>query len=565
MPRAWVLSLVVAVISLNVGLASVARSQPEGVGDKIVRPADDSEIIQFALTLPLRDQAALDQEIKGMYDPKSPNFHHFLSVSEFENKYAPTAADYSSIKSFATASGLSIVGEPPGRTSIDVSANVATIRRVFRTQMHWRQRNDGKQYLWADNEPVPPRALALMGGNAAVLRQMPPESLIQHRKPGPLATNLGTGPSGTYVPNDIKTAYDLTTIQNGGTPVALYELSSAAYADAGVYATQFGLNNPTLIQKTVDGGTSNTAGAEEVMLDIEMVMAVSNSTSMYIYTGGTSSTAPLDTYKQIANDNLVGQVSSSWYTGCENDVGASTMNAENAVFTQMIAQGIAVFVALGDFGANNVGSANCVTGTGIGPQLLDPGSQPNITSAGGTSLTTSSLQAYVSEAVWNDTNGTGTGGGVSAYWPIPSYQAGLSTADTQFSAVKRNAPDMSLDADPATGYYIYCSTCGGWQVGVGGTSAVAPQLAAFWSLISKGLGGRAGFANPTLYELAQSEVAFHSNFHDVTVGNNGFYNAFAGYDNATGWGSYKGGNLYSAVLARRRATSLTPIFDLLLQ
>jgi kumamolisin len=371
------------------------------------------------------------------------------------------------------------------------------------------------------------------------------------------APNAGNGPSG---------AYDLDSVQNGGTPVALYELSSAAYSDAAVYASKFGLNSPTLIQKAVDGGAGDIAPLE-VMLDISMVMAVSNPTSIYIYTGNDSGTAPLDTYTQIADDNLVGQVSSSWYTGCEGDVGASTMDAESAVFKQMAAQGIAVFIAAGDNGAYNAGSVNCVSGSE--PQVLDPGSQPYVTSAGGTTLTTSSNQAYVSETVWNELSiGDGaTGGGVSAYWSIPSYQIGMEPDDTQFSTTMRNLPDMSLNADPETGYYIYCSTCSdpsGWQT-VGGTSAVAPQLAAFWSLVSEGLRERAGFANPALYAVAGVGSRYSADFHAVSTGNNAYYDAFGGYNNATGWGSYDGASLYAALLSIRRAAELAPILGLLLQ
>jgi kumamolisin len=246
------------------------------------------------------------------------------------------------------------------------------------------------------------------------------------------------------------------------------------------------------------------------------------------------------------------------------------MNAENTIFTQMVAQGMAVFIALGDRGAYNILSENCVTGSGIGPQLLDPGSQPLVTSAGGTSLTTGAQQQYVSEVVWNDSYGA-TGGGVSAYWAIPEYQSGITVDDTQFSTSMRNAPDFSLNADPETGYYIYCSTktyCGtngGWQSGVGGTSAVAPQLAAFWSLVSKGLGHRAGFANPTLYSIYSGYQPYATQYHDITSANNGDFDAFSLYDNATGIGSYNGSALYAAVIARQRAATMAAIITLLLR
>lgn len=554
---------VAVLVALLIDATAVA--QPAAGADHLVRSAGNSEVMEFALTLPLRNQAQLQQEIKDLYDPKSPQFRKFLSVSEFQQKYAPTAADYEALRQFAVDSGLQIVREPPGRIALDVSGSIGTVNKLFNVQMSWRQSAAGRNYLWSDREATSPARLASLHANAALLRQKPPMPALQRRLAAPHpGTNAGTGPGGSYVPSDIRTAYNLTSIQNGGTPVALYELSTATYTDAGVYASTYGLNNPTLIQKSVDGGSSDIA-ADEVMLDIELVMAVSNPTSIYIYTGAYSSTpnptagtGPLDTYIQIANDNLVGAVSSSWYTGCENDIEASTKNAQNSVFVQMAAQGMAVFIAQGDNGAYNAGSGNCVTGSGVGPQVLDPASQPYVTSAGGTTLTTSSAQGYVSESVWS-----GTGGGVSSFWSIPSYQTGLTLTDSQFSTTMRNVPDMSLDADPNTGYYIYCTELGGWVSGIGGTSAVAPQLAAFWSMVGKGLGSRAGFANPTIYALANHSATYGTGFHDVTSGNNGFYDAFSGYDNATGWGSYNAADLYAAIVGQRRAGALVVLLKML--
>ena len=556
-------------------LGAAASAQPASGTDHFVRAARDTETIEFALTLPLRNQADLQQELKDMYDVRSPHYRKFLTVAEFQQKYAPSMADYDALRQFAVDSGLTVVREPPGRTVLDVSGTIGGVSKLFNVQMSWRQNAAARNYLWAEREATPPARLVALQGNAAMLRQKPPTPAFRRlgaKQPQPGA-NAGTGPGGSYVPSDIRTAYNLNPIQNGGTPVALYELSTATYTDAGVYASTYGLNNPTLIQKTVDGGSAEIA-QDEVMLDIEMVMAVSNPTSIYIYTGAYSSTpdptagtGPLDTYIQIANDNLVGAVSSSWYTGCENDVEASTKNAQNSVFTQMAAQGMAMFIALGDQGAYNVGSGNCVTGSGIGPQVLDPATQPYITSAGGTTLTTSSTQGYVSETVWNELAiGEGaTGGGVSAFWSIPSYQTGLTATGSQFSTTLRNVPDMSLDADPVTGYNIYCSDCfdGPWLT-IGGTSAVAPQLAAFWSIVGKGLGTRAGFANPTLYAIANNAATYAAGFHDVTSGNNGFYSAYPGYDNATGWGSYNAANLYTAIVGRKRPGELIPILEMLL-
>lgn len=575
---AWRSLRVVAInVCVAVTCAAVTQvawsAQPIASGDLTIKAADDSETVQFALTLPLRDKDDLANALKNLYNPLNPKYRHFLSSSEFRSKYAPTEAEYSALKKFATDSGLVITNEHAGRSLLNVSASVEKVRKIFNSRMYWRQTKEGKQYLAPDVEPTNPAELSVLGGGVVALRQKPLRSFISMVQSNAGATPAaGSGPGGSYEPADLKAAYNLGGIQNGGEPVALVELSSATYSDAAVYAGQFGLNNPALTQIAVDGGTTDTSGNSEVMLDIEMVMAASNATNIYVYTSPNTIANLLDVYTKIADDNLVGQVSTSWGI-CESDLGSSNASQENQVFTQMAAQGMAVFAASGDYAA--YGCDTSVIG------VEDPASQPYVTGVGGTTLNTTSSQGYVSESVWYDSapsNGNayeGGGGGVSAFWAIPSYQAGVTPQSSQFSKTMRNVPDVALDADLNTGFYIYCSTCtsqngAGWGVW-GGTSASAPLWAAFWSLVNKGLAAsgvtpvRAGFANPALYAIAENPRWYALGFHDVTSGGNGYYNAVSGYDNASGWGSYNGANLYQTIIGRIKGAEIVPVINYLLR
>ena len=529
--------------------ASAAVTAP--AGDRLVRPAAEQETIRFALTLPQRNQAELQTLLQRLYTPGDAQFHRFLGSAQFDSRFAPGRDQYETLKSLARQYGLSVVGEHGSRTVLDVEAPASTLRKVFGTQLQIMRTADGKQYHAADTEPALPFPLSAIGADVVALNDRPAhthlrvqrEHISQAEMRAAAQPHAGSQQSGSYAPADIQTAYNLAGIQNGGTPVAVFELSSANYGDAATYAGNFGLNSPNLVQKTVDGGTTNTTGSTEVMLDIEMIQAVSNPTTLYVYTGPNSGSGVLDTYTQIADDNLVSQVSTSWGE-CESSEGQSAANAENTVFTKMVAEGISLFAAAGDSGAYDCGGSGSVA-------VDDPASQPEVVGVGGTSLSTDSSQNYVSEAVWDTSSTEGGGGGISTFWSIPSYQQGVSFggASGQYSSTMRNVPDVALDADPATGFYVYDSaSAGGWTV-VGGTSDAAPQYAAFWSLVSAGLGKAAGFANPTLYPIAENAGKYASDFHDVTSGTNNYYQAVPGYDDATGWGSYNGGKLYADVLS----------------
>ena len=80
-------------------------------------------------------------------------------------------------------------------------------------------------------------------------------------------------------------------------------------------------------------------------------------------------------------------------------------------------------------------------------------------------------------------NGAG-GGGISTVWPIPSWQKNVPTV---FSKTNRNVPDVSLNADPNTGYSIYYD--GQWTI-YGGTSCAAPLWAAFTACVNQERGGK---------------------------------------------------------------------------
>jgi kumamolisin len=109
-------------------------------------------------------------------------------------------------------------------------------------------------------------------------------------------------------------------------------------------------------------------------------------------------------------------------------------------------------------------------------------------------------------------------------------------------------PDVSADADPATGFHIVFE---GKDGQAGGTSASTPLWAATVALINQDLKKKGlrevGFANPALYWMGENSSRLPAKpFHDVTTGNNLAYNAGVGWDFATGWGSMDGSALDAA-------------------
>ena len=86
-----------------------------------------TEPMRLVLVLPHRNQAALENLLKDLYDPSSPSYHQFLTVEEFTNRFGPSQEDYAALTSFAEAHGLAVVGTSRNRMNLDVTGPVANI------------------------------------------------------------------------------------------------------------------------------------------------------------------------------------------------------------------------------------------------------------------------------------------------------------------------------------------------------------------------------------------------------------------------------------------------------
>jgi subtilase family serine protease len=198
------------------------------------------------------------------------------------------------------------------------------------------------------------------------------------------------------------------------------------------------------------------------------------------------------------------------------------------------ANGISIFSSSGDNGATDYTDlqASHLSPT---PTTSFPADDPWVTSVGGTSLRHNG--STFAETAWNM-----SGGGFSSFFPEPSYQQILPSSVQSELNHKRGVPDVSGDANPATGLAIY--TAGHWDLG-GGTSASAPLWASIIAIGDEMAGHPLGFINPTLYRLATTSK-YTQDFHDITVGNNSVadnglnvqgYSATTGWDPITGLGS----------------------------
>ncbi len=569
-------SCLITTLSLfsTLAMASPATGIDTVSTDTFIAPSNEAKRITLALCLPSRDPAGAAAFVHDVGEPGNSLFRKYLKPRQYAARFGASQSDYYAVVAWAAAKGLT-VGEPySARTVLSVSGTVAALGAALNLTFEDFRDQSGRIFYAADNEPNIPNELAgKITGIVGLSSKAHHVPLFRIRPSGKAPQLLGHGPGGGYSAADLRHLYAVPPQPFGpGQVVAVFEQGGYYPADIAKYLQYNKLPPIPNIDRNVDGyggGVNDPNIALEAALDIDMVAAINPAVKkIIVYESGADSfpVALLTGISATASDDEATSIGIS-YGQDEALQGKNAIAAENAVFTQMAAQGQAVFVSAGDGGAYGNGTHHL--------NVADPASQPLVTSVGGTSLFPGLKEAYGGEYVWNDLGNYdgATGGGVSRIWPIPSYQPPSGPYGVTYnggSATMRNVPDVASVGDPNTGVAIYSGFFGGWFT-IGGTSAAAPIWAGFYSLAngtSEGLElGSLGFANPAIYYFGPPGVGhLYPDFNDVTAGTNGDasiytypgYNAGTFYDNTTGWGSFVGEHLLTDLVLLPTNSELKP-------
>ena len=572
-----------------------------------------------------RDPAGLEVFVAAVQTPGDPQFHQFLTRAQFVKRFAPTKATIAQVESTLAGEGFTIGVLYANHLALEVSAPAATVSRVLGATLR-RVSSNGRVGMMSTTPVVVPASIRTMvrgvgGFDSAIARHA---GRVQAVRAG-AAAGVGqagiTDQPGFYTPQDYETRYDvMPLVQAGatgkGTTIAIVTLSDFDKADAKAFWKQIGVSVGAnhLKKIDVDGGTEastpySDGDPGESDLDVQQSGAIAPNAKVLAYvTPNISSATFLNGFEAAASDNLADVVSCSWgeaelnffsnaLTGGQDQT--FYLTAFHDAFAEMAAQGQTVFTDADDNGAFEVNRYQYPVFPTVGQpaaytpvySIHHPSSDPLVTAAGGT--TTPFTATYTGdptinvaqEQAWSwsyfplgalaqregltaiedqfEANfAVGGGGGVSIYWPAPSYQAGLagvtSTAYAQAlfqlgSAPQllatepggfagRNIPDLSADADPDTGYFYVQG--GAVYDYYGGTSFVAPQFAGTTALMVELLGHRVGQLNPLLYALQAKGAGVA---RDITTGDIWGYVATPGYDQATGLGVIDAAKLYAGL------------------
>jgi len=404
-----------------------------------------------------------------------------------------------------------------------------------------------------------------------------------------------------WAPGPYQNAYNLTALhaagnQGQGVTVAVVDSfgSQTIAADLNNFNNQFGLQHmcgedgytcvagdPTFkilcvqactnAKPTANGHQQDrSAWQVEVSLDVEWVHAVAPRANILLVTTPTAETLGVPGFPQMMNaeqyviDHKLAQVISQSFGAAEESFNGGTAALENlrGAFKSAKLNNVSVFASSGDGGNQNI-MKSPVSGPNANPvipfpSVIWPGSDPLVTSVGGTRVADSvsppancQSNPGVTEVGW-----VVAGGGFSHVFGKPAYQNSLPPGSNTGANTHnmRGIPDVGMESSSRTGVLVYDG--GSWYI-VGGTSVASPTFAAVVAIADQVNGAPLGFLNDALYKIGNNPARYANDFFDVTTGNNDQfqdpqdpnYAATPGWDPVTGLGTPNAANLVPDLIA----------------
>ena len=584
-----------------------ASDRRRGQHSNLIGPADPKETVTFTIMVRRRPDGPSMPDF-DYWQRTPPGQRQFLSADEFANRHGGAPADFDAVKKFVKEHGMSVVEAHAARRTIIVKGTVAQINAAFAIELKrydsplprtkWPRpserpaapgRQNHRSYEGSLHLPV-----NLTGIIVGVFGLDDRKVTSSHNVPMafPWAGTTITAPEvcqlygwpigsipkqtigilseGGLDPNDITLYYQNLNLSLYSTGIqeqdntGFFVQGSVPVAEAKAQAVPAGavtghLAPPSVANKTlVVATTLNNLGAGysdgETNMDVSLSSTVAQGATIALYFfGGTTQ----DWINVIgaAIHPATGKpqpsvLSCSFYiaggddpTGCADwGVTPSDLTNISSAFQDASVVGVTVCIASGDTGCDSKVNDGYT-------HVSYPGSDPWVLSCGGTVIGEVNGTKF-DEWIWNDYYGA-TGGGVSALFPLPSYQNGKGIPSSlnptnaftpPVISAGRGVPDVSANASPFSGYPIYCN--GQWEA-VGGTSASAPLIAGLIAQLNAKLGHNIGFINPTLYSKNGSWCRKIAGQNSLTRFAGNSYNGVQGYpgtqtgwDACTGWGVF---------------------------
>lgn len=399
-------------------------STPKPVDVGSLHESSGTTPISFTIALRLRDASGAESLMTAVQTPGDPEYHHYLTPSEFAARFGPTREDVLHVLSSLRARGLA--AERATTTTVKVTGLPADVERAFGVSL--------RRYRVAAHGNAPEYSFRAPAGRASVpidiaeavsgvvgLDDRPSlhpmlkrNDAIDKRRPANVKRSATGNPLGSLTVADFAAQYDVQPlyskgISGKGRTIGIVTFASLTPGDAFSYWSALGLavNPNRLTIVNVDGGPgapSDASGSFETTIDVEQSGGIAPGANIVVYQAPNTNQAFVDAFAAAIDANVAQSVSVSWgewewFTNLQNDPvtdpftgqTVSSLAATHELFVQAALQGQSLFAASGDNGAYDANdSAGCspesTPSCSLPLSVDNPADDPAITAGGGTTL-----------------------------------------------------------------------------------------------------------------------------------------------------------------------------------
>jgi xanthomonalisin len=565
--------------AVSAGYTINMTGQPAIQGTAVTAMAADHPL-HVVISMKLRNADQLQAFLHNVTTPGNPAYGQFLSPDQFKAQYGPTQAQVDAVVAHLRQSGFTNIEVAPNNLLISADGNAGAATNGFHTSIK-RFDAGGREFFANDTPALVPAALGSSVNSVLGLQNVSVKHTLHHvfhpervTQPGPASSTLAAAAVGAHHPQDFAAIYGGSSVPaatNTAVGIITWGSITQTVTDLNSFTSSAGLATVnSTITKVGSGTFANDPDSNgEWSLDSQDIVGIAGGVKQLIFytspNGNSTSSGITDagitaTYNKAVTDNIAKLINVSLGEDETAAEESGTQAADDAIFQQAVAQGQIFSIAAGDAGVyqwsqDPLSGAPGYVANSAGTVKIDlthysvsePASSPYVIQVGGTQLSTSG-SAWSGETVWNeglaavapsqgDNNQRlwATGGGTSLYEAAPSWQSSVS------SSTKRVGPDVSFDAASSSGALIVVN---GSTEQVGGTSLASPLFVGAFARIESAANNGIGFPASKFYAAFPTQASL---LHDVTSGNNGYqnhgYTAAAGFDEATGFGSFDIGKL----------------------
>jgi len=459
----WLSVVIVAFIASAVlpALAAsgqyVAHNTPNYVKTaKNLGTENPKKAIEISVWLNPHNRAQMDSLARQMYDPTSPNYRHFLTRSQIDSRFAPTAAEAKTVRDFLEAHNLKVVRFGPSNFFVRAKGTVGDVESAFKIMLNKYQvrgkvirANDHDPYIDGAAAPLVRSISGLDEGkyeHPMMARPTPPSRqkapAVAVKSPSPLTpddffsnncfdgtetdkfstNNNGSFPIATYkgshlnlqsltsagcgyTPPMLQAAYNLTGLygegfDGAGQTIGIIDWcgSLTIQNDANAFSAQFGLPALTssnfAITYIPTPSTCQAADQVEINIDVEWAHAVAPGSNINLIVPPSATFLDVDEAEFTAVSYGLASVISGSYGSPESFTPTSILETENLISEIAAISGISTNFSSGDDGD--------FTFFGIPPTVSAPADSPWATAVGGVSVALKADNSIAWQSGWGN-------------------------------------------------------------------------------------------------------------------------------------------------------------------